>query len=81
LCPDKQLLKDLKFVGGGDSKARIRDSTRLMIKACTGDDCDDDEIYELLSKINVELIFMNANFDPKSFSSPINFFFDYQLNQ
>ena len=59
----------------------IREATILEIKACTGENCDEKEISQLLRKIDVEIMFMNANFDPKSIASPINFFYDLRLNE
>ena len=81
LCPNIDVFKENKFVSGGDAKAFIREATTLDIKACTGDNCDKKAIGELVRKIDVQLVFINANFDPKSIENPINFYYDSKLNE
>jgi hypothetical protein len=68
-------------VGNGDQAALIKESTSLQIRACSGPNCKLKEITEYLKRINVEVMFLNANFDPKSITSPVNFYHDFRLNE
>ena len=83
-CPEPSFLSKHQISSGGYANAVKKEETVIQIQGChTGLDvvCDNEEIEVLKKTLDVEIIFINANFDPKSMKRPISYYFDKRLNQ
>lgn len=80
-CPLSSQFDDLIIASGGFRSNR-KISTNVLVQACTGTDClPSADINELIGRTNIELLFMNANFDPKNLEEPIAYYADKRLYQ
>lgn len=69
-------------IASGGFNSDITVTTDVIVKTCTGDNCiPEEDLNELIQKIDIELLFMNANFDPKNLDTPISYYADKRLFQ
>lgn len=80
-CPDKFDF-DKDYLALGNIGEDYYSWTDVKIKQCVKNNClENDEMKKKIESLNVELLFMNANFDPKSLVKPIAYFPDTSLYQ
>jgi len=78
-CPDLGFFADRK-VASGYILSEVKETTFIEIKSCQGSDCASN-IDQLINSLDVQVVFINANFDPKNMKQPVSFYFDLRLNQ
>ena len=73
------------WLAAGSQGADQQTWTDVKIKRCISSptkQCDgENEIENLIDSVNVEMLYMNAFFDPKSLTKPITYFPDTSLYQ